>query len=29
MVKDGYGGANTNLNGLQFEKNTDLQEMFA
>ena len=29
MIKNGYGGANTNLHGLQFEKNTDLQEMFA
>lgn len=29
MIKNGYGGANTNRHGLQFEKNTDLRTMFA
>ncbi len=28
MIKDGCGGANTNRNGLKFEKDTDLQTMF-
>lgn len=28
MIKNGIGGANTNITGLEFEKNTDLYTMF-